>query len=195
MSIFDIKKIAGKLPAGKRRTGIMIAVDGGSGSGKTKLAEEWKAYDDSVSIIGLDDLHIPVPDSVLDKRTPLDNFNTAFDIKYITDKILKPLRAGKAARFKILNPEAANAGKIRIVKPHGIVIVEGVYSLRPQWKEFFDFRIWIKMDERRRLQSMKKRGANTTGQMKCWQKTEKWYIKTFKPETLADLTVSGRSCR
>ena len=140
-------------------------------------------------MVHLDDFHLPVPDAVLDGRSAEDNFEDAFDTGYITEKILKPLRHGRVSSHRILNPEASDYGKTRVIKPGGFVVVEGVYSLRPIWTDFYDLKIWLKMGKSMRLERMKKRGANSKSQMKCWQKTEKWYIKGIKPAALADIIL------
>jgi uridine kinase len=160
---FDVQTIAASFAD---KSPLLVTIDGGSGSGKTTLGQELASFL-SAPLISLDDFIIEANDDILDKRSPEQNFLTAFDRSAITNT-LKEHRDSSST-----------------------VIVEGVYSLRPEWADLIDFRIWIEMSPALRLERMKIRQANSQSQMRLWQSTEDWYIKTFNPVESADLIVDG----
>lgn len=191
MAFFNIEQIFANLPDRAGKGLFIIAVDGGSGAGKSVLAEEWKIFDPSARTLILDDFLINTPDEVIAKRTARENFEKCFDTGYIENHILKPLRDGKTAVFTVSNPESENYLKEFTLKPEVIIVVEGVYSHRMEWRGYFDFRIWLDLDAAKRLERMKKRSANTEMQMLCWQRTEKWYMETDNPAGTADLVINS----
>jgi para-aminobenzoate synthetase len=145
---------------------LLIAIDGGSGSGKSTLGAAL-AKKLNLALLSLDDYLIEASDAALDQRSPVQNFEQAFDLQAITREL-----AGRKQRREA-------------------VVIEGVYSHRPLWRDSIDFRIWIDMDKGRRLQSMQARGANSASQMRLWQATEDWYIQAFNPAAGADLIVQA----
>lgn len=194
MPFFNIEQIAGKVPVRDENSHCIIAIDGGSGSGKSTLAEEWKMFSPRVQVIILDDFLINAPDEVLAKRSARENFEICFDTGYIENSILAPLYEGRAAKFGVLNPRSEIYAKEFTVRPEGIIIIEGVYSHRPQWKKYFSFRIWLEMSASLRMERMRQRSANTTIEMLCWQRTEKWYMETVNPAGSADMVVQVNDC-
>ncbi len=164
---FDIQAIRAALPVIPAESPFLIAVDGGSGSGKSTLGTELAAAL-GFELLSLDEsFHIPVPDAVLDLRSPEDNFLEAFD------------RAAILARLK----------ELRVALPAKRVVIEGVYSLRPEWAGLYDFSIWIELSPAARLLRMQVRQENTPSQMRLWQATEGWYIGAHKPQARASLVL------
>ncbi|MES2202257.1 MAG: AAA family ATPase [candidate division FCPU426 bacterium] len=160
---FDIRTIIASLPTKKP---LIATIDGGSGSGKSTLGKEL-ATALAVPLVSLDDFIIAASDEILDRRSPEQNFLEAFD-------------------------RGAIAGKLKMLRDSSqTIIVEGVYSFRPEWADLIDFRIWIEISPALRLERMKVRQENSESQMRLWQATEEWYIRKFRPIEQADLVVDG----
>jgi len=164
---FDTHAIAASLPT---KQPLVIAIDGGSGSGKSTLGQELSETLQA-PLLSLDEYFVAVSDAELDQRSPVRNFFDAFDRKAIAKAL-----AEQRASCKLL-------------------VVEGVYSFRLEWSQFMDFRIWIEMPPKMRLERMKVRQENSESQMRLWQATEDWYIKEFNPLKKADLVVDGSTGR
>jgi len=172
---------------------LIIAVDGGSGSGKSTLAKEWAGQEKGVVVVPLDDFYLPVKDEVLEKRTPQADYEMAFDRERIKAQLLEPLRSGHRARYQVLDWELSQLGEWATVEPRGLVVVEGVYSHRPEWQEFMDLKIWVEVPQALRRKRAEDRGENTRIQLDCWQAAEAWYVETFNPMQAADVVVDGRT--
>ncbi len=188
--IMKILKFLPKIPIGRPFLG---AIDGGSGSGKSTLATELKNSGPNITVVHMDDFYVPVSDEVLLNRKPAEDYESCFDWKRMIDQVLKPLRDGKTARFQSLDWGLGVLREWKEVAPNGMVFIEGVYSLRPEFRSYFDFSIWVETEAQLRRDRMIARNQNTKGQMDCWQRGEEWYQRFFSPDKTASLVIDGKT--
>jgi len=188
--VLDILKLLPKAPIGRP---LLTSIDGGSGSGKSTLANELKSLDSNISIVRMDDFYVPVEEEALLRRKPEEDYESCFDWRRMLDQVLKPLRDGKTARFQALDWDMGILRDRQKVEPSGIVFVEGVYCLRPEFRPYFDFSIWVETEASLRRQRMIARKQNTLAQMDCWQRGEEWYQRLYSPNKVASLVVDGRT--
>src|SRR6186713_1367411 len=132
----------------------LIAVVGGSGAGKTWLANKLQtAFGKNVTRLSLDDFYrdrsrLPV------KRRSTINFDhpRAIDWKNV-ERVLKKFANGKAAhlpRYDFTVHERKSKGEF--VKPKCLIIMDGLWLLRrPVVRRFFSCRIYIDCPRRLRL--------------------------------------------
>ena len=77
------------------------------------------------------------------------------------------------------------------VAPTGIVVIEGVCSLRPEVRHHWDVSIYVETPTAVRIARMALRSENTSSQIGRWEAAEAFYLSAAQPATWADLVVAG----
>jgi uridine kinase len=70
------------------------------------------------------------------------------------------------------------------------VIVEGVYTLRPQLRPYLDLKVYLEVSREVRLARMLARHENTRAQIDRWMAAEQYYEEKFAPIAQADIVVT-----
>src|SRR5882762_8645182 len=84
----------------KLRRPIVVAMDGGSGAGKTTIARRLMRLTET-ALIPLDDFYQTVtPESQWPQKTVEQRLNGVFHWSRVRSEALEPLRAGKPARWR-----------------------------------------------------------------------------------------------
>jgi para-aminobenzoate synthetase len=87
----------------KVRKPIVVALDGGSGAGKTTIAEILRGLTE-IALVPLDDFYQTViPESEWPHKTVAERLNGVFDWPRVRSVALEPLRAGRAGRWHALD--------------------------------------------------------------------------------------------
>src|SRR5436853_3213353 len=83
----------------KLRRPIVVALDGGSGAGKTTIAERLTRLTE-IALVPLDDFYQTViPESEWPHKTVEQRLNGVFDWSRVRSEALEPLRAGRPGRW------------------------------------------------------------------------------------------------
>jgi uridine kinase len=175
---------------------LMVALDGRSGAGKSSLAAE---IADSVegAVVRVDDFYRDMPDTDRLKLSPTQGVERYFDWERLRDEALEPLVRGRPARFRCFDWFAGcGLTAPTIVEPHDIVIVEGVYSARPEFDDLLDLRVLVEVAEEAREQRRQQRLRTVSrddphGWDARWDAAERVYFDTIRPPDTFDLIVSG----
>ena len=188
----DIAKILAliKAASGLRST-TLIAIDGLSGAGKSTLVSHVLKELKKNSTISVDDFYRPVKNNRLESVIPEDRYDQYFDWQRLRDTVLSPLTKGVTARYGCHNWELDRLTEWREVNPGGIAIVEGVYSTRPELREFYEVTVYIHTPRVQRLARIIERQYEDTSWVEHWMETEDWYEKFEQPMKHVDLVVQG----
>lgn len=75
----------------------------------------------------------------------------------------------------------------------GIVIVEGVYSIRKELRSYYDFTIWVNCPRETRLARGLERDGEEAREMweQNWMVAEDLYVEIQKPHEWADFVIRG----
>jgi len=73
-----------------------------------------------------------------------------------------------------------------------VVLIEGVYSFRPELRRYYDFSIMVDTPQAERLRRWKERG-DPEDQLRRWNASEELYFKSTRPEDAAEMVISGAS--
>jgi uridine kinase len=163
-----------------RKQLVLLAIDGYGGSGKTTLARAIQGEFPNSAIISGDDFAIPGGGS---------------DRKRIISQVLVPLSEGKTANYQRFDWPKQALAEWREVKPHGLIIFEGVSALGEDFNTYYDFRIWIDCAHELASQRGMERDKNIYGVdhdrmwKEIWIPEEREYGKT-EPWKRADLIVN-----
>ncbi|MER5762709.1 uridine kinase [Streptomyces sp. NPDC002082] len=179
-----------RLPPARRATRL-LAVDGAGGSGKTTLATAVAARLDGAAVVHVDDFYRPMPEHEREQLDAEQGYQRYFDWERLRDQVLIPLRADRAARYQLYDWSTGRLGAWREVAAGIVVIVEGVYSARPELTPHYDLTAYVDTPRDVCLQRVRARGENSEEWILRWRAAEDHYLRTTWPRTRADLLVRG----
>ncbi|MHA7276648.1 aminodeoxychorismate synthase component I [Arthrobacter sp. Hz1] len=168
--------------AGTAVAPLIIAVDGRSGAGKTRLAVELAALlreHHTVSLFHLEDIY-----------PGWDGLESGMD-RYVAS-VLRPLAAGRTATWRAWDWAAGDDSPGRRTEPADVVIVEGVGAACRTAREFLDVSIWVDAPEEVRRSSALTRDGDTYAPFwERWARQEQTWLDHDQPQVTADLVVDG----
>ena len=203
-SLGQVLSLLEQARSGRRLT--IAAIDGCSGSGKTTLAsaivEEWPA----AAIVHVDDFYHPMDLAEMATLGPEDGFHRAFDWQRLRDEVLAPLVAGDSARYRRYDWGADVVGAaLTEVSPRGLVVVEGVYALYDELRDYYSAAVFVDTSAEVRRQRCLERAGDEFAAARdrasaergaafwvdLWMAAEDWYVERSRPHEWADLVVAG----
>ena len=169
----------------------LVAIDGLGGAGKSTLAEQLrKAIELSVIVRG-DDFYTPVSVTERTKLGPEDGYNHYFDWQRLRDDVLEPLAKELRAQYRRHDWETDRLAESHVVEPGGVVILEGVYSTRPQLRPYLGVTVYIDTPREQRLARMLSRRYEDLSWVERWMGAEDWYEEHERPKKHVDLVLRG----
>jgi uridine kinase len=172
---------------------IVVALDGYSGCGKSTLAA-WLAESTGAVTVHCDDFYRDLTDEVRRALTPSQGVDQYFDWQRLRDEALVPLGEGRAARFRCYDWEAGGGlGDVVEVRPAEVVIVEGVYSARPELAELVDVAVYVDAPQPVRRARIAARGHGNDECNERWDAAEKVYFGQIRPPESFPYHASGVS--
>ena len=173
---------------------FFVAVVGGTGSGKSTVAERIVAAmpAGSVSVIAHDNYYRPRPDLTLAERELL-NFDhpDALDNRLLIEH-LDALRAGAPVEVPLYDfATHLRLGTTECVPPTRVVIVEGILLLvDPELRARLDLKLYVDTDADVRVLRRLKRDMETRG--RSFAQVKKQYYETVRPMHLQFVEPSKR---
>jgi uridine kinase len=174
---------------------LVVAVDGRSGAGKSTLARQLLAAIDAALVEG-DLFYRDMPDDQRAVLTPEEGVARYFDWERLRDQALVPLRRGDAAGFRPFDwRRGVGLASPVIVLPRPVVIVEGVYSARPEFDGLVDLRVLVETDEGERHGRLGRRVHDLGAWTVRWEAAEEVYFTRVRPPGSFHLRVWGGTAR
>lgn len=162
----------------KDRQTLFVAIDGFGGSGKSTLAKELKnALGEGVDIVSLDDFSYPA------------------DKKRLIEQIIAPLKNSTKAKYQKYDWDSKSLKEWLTIEPGSIVIIEGLTSLHPELRKYYDLTIWLSMDqgsasERGINRDLNEYGVDVRNKWENeWKPMEKEYVESYRPQDTADFIL------
>ena len=134
---------------------IVIAVDGGSASGKTtlsRLLEELYCC----TVFHTDDFFLQ-PFQRTEERLAETGGN--IDRERFISEVLEPLAAGKDVSYISFDCSAMSLEKGRLICPERLVIIEGAYSMHPAFGQYWDLSVFLDVSENAQRERIMKRNS------------------------------------
>ena len=176
----------------KKQKTFLIGIDGCGGSGKSTLANKLKKDCSDVTIVHMDDFYLPSSQRIKahpDKKP----IGADFDWERMLKDVIEPLSRNKEGCYQRYDWKKDNLSEWHTVPVGGIVIIEGVYSLRNELVDEYDYTIWVDCPRGTRLSRGLERDGEGARDMweNNWMISEDLYVEEHKPLERVDLVVNG----
>ena len=185
---YDLEPLFKRIDELCMRQGAIIAIDGGSGSGKTTLAQAIKnrygAY-----VIHMDDFYLPK-----EKRSQkrLDELAGHMDKERFLETVLVPLSLGKDIAYRPYLCKEGVFGKEQSLFPDKLTVIEGSYSLYPDFTKYYSLTVFLDVDEEKRKERILARCESREGAkafFDTWIPLENAYFKATDIKDRCDLII------
>ena len=166
---------------------LRVAIDGGSASGKTTLANRL-GQELGCPVVHMDDFFLP-PTLRSEDRLNQPGGNVHYE--RFASEVLPGLKTGTGFSYGVFDCSTMAVTHRRTVAPSEIVIVEGAYSLHPALAEAYDLKIFLQVPPA--LQSARilhRNGAEKQAVFLAkWIPLEHRYFTACKVKDRADLVL------
>ncbi|QQE77072.1 kinase [Alicyclobacillus sp. SO9] len=176
---------------------LVVGVDGLSRAGKTTMVNETQKK--------LVEKRLPVCVFHLDHYIveSRNRYHTGFeewyeyyelqwDVRYLRQRLFEKVQHAEEIRLPFYDVERdETVTKSVVIQSDAIVMIEGVFLQREEWRRFFDFVIYVDCPRTTRFERESPRTAVQIEKfVKRYWKAEDHYLKTVSPISTADLVVS-----
>jgi uridine kinase len=200
--------LAGRIIELQRPHPIRVGLDGPDAAGKTTLAEELVAplegYGRPVIRASIDGFHNPARiryarGSVAPEGYYCDSFNYGM----LTESVLAPLGPGGSRRYSAAvfdyRTDSPLPIEIRVAEENAILLFDGVFLLRPELAEYWDFTIFVHASFEVTLARAEQRDAAFLGSVEEVRKRyqqryipgQKLYFAECRPQERAQVVIDN----
>lgn len=177
---------------GNRYTPVLVAIDGGSGAGKSTFALK-VALETDATVIDGDDFYAGGSDELWDAMSPAEKADHCINWRR-QRPVLETLARGEPASWRAYDWESDDgrlAERPTLADPAPVIILEGVYSGRPELADLFDLRVlYDAPDEVRRARIVEREGEGHNVEWnQRWDEAERWYFTEVMPPETFDLVL------
>lgn len=180
---------------------FIIAIDGLSGAGKTTIVNHLKDKLDNVLVIHIDD-------HIVERKKRYDTgyeewyeyYQLQWDTVYLEEELYKKLHQNDDhLHLSFYNKDHDSfVNKTIPLSPYQIIIIEGIFLLREEWKNYYDYIIFLDCPKEIRYERVLVRDAyiGDKGQIvdkyenRYWV-AEEYYLNKQSPLTIAHCIVKS----
>ena len=167
---------------------LTVAVEGGSASGKTTLSSVLsEVYD--VAVFHMDDFFLR-PEQRTAER--LSEIGGNVDRERFIGEVLCSLRKGEAVCYRPFDCGEMALGDSVTVEPCRLNVVEGVYSMHPEFKDYYGLAVFLDIDkEYQRARVLRRNGESLAKRFFSeWIPREDAYFSAFSVKKRCDIVIS-----
>ena len=173
-----------------RKGHAIIALEGGSASGKTTLAGILQQVYDC-NVFHMDDFFLRP-----EQRTPqrLAEVGGNVDRERFSDEVLSSLGQGRSVRYRRFDCSTQTLGETITVEPKKLTLVEGVYATHPAFSRYYDLAVFLDIDAAYQKERILKRNAPALAQrfFDEWIPLENIYFQGTGIKDRSDLVLPIR---
>lgn len=173
-----------------RHEPYFLALDGHSAAGKSTLSRALMAGLERCQVIQGDDFYRVMDAAARMALTPAEGYARYFDWQRLEAQVLRPLRAGQTARYQAYDWETNALGAWQTARPEGVLVVEGVYSARPELAGYYDAVVYVEAPPAARWQRQRERG-DAGEWIERWEAAEADYLRTSGLRERADVVYAA----
>lgn len=167
---------------------VLVAIDGPCGGGKTTLAAAL-AERFSCNVFHMDDFFLP-PERRTEQRLAQPGGNV--DRERFYGQVLCPLKAGGVFSYRPYDCKTDTLKAPENVEPKRLSIIEGSYSMHPQFGDPYDLKVFLSVDPGLQRQRIEQRPAHLRERFfQLWIPLENRYFETFSIRAGCDLILDG----
>jgi len=164
---------------------VLVAIDGHSAAGESTLAQTLQKRLEAQLVAG-DDFYRVMDET---ERFSLDaeaGYKYYFDWERLAAEVLESLTDRRRARYQVYNWITGALGDYKEMAPHGTILVEGVYSVRPELRRYYDACLLVETPQRAREERQERRADASEAWLGRWEAAERYYLERY---SYADLIV------
>ena len=166
---------------------LLVAIDGGSASGKTTLAALLaRVYD--CSVFHMDDFFLR-PEQRTEERLAEPGGNV--DRERFYEEVREPLTTGKTVTFRRYDCRTQTLADPATITPKALNIVEGAYSMHPLLADSYDLTVFLKIPPEVQRARILARNGPEVGErfFTRWIPLEQRYFDALDPAGRCDLIL------
>lgn len=173
----------------KNKSRVLIAIDGPCAGGKSTFAEMLgQKYD--CNIFHMDDFFLP---SIKRTDERLKEAGGNIDYERFEDEIVRNLLCDcnfSYGKYSCREEKIIETVQISVKK---LNIIEGVYSLHPNFSDIYDLKIFINTDKEEQLKRLKTRAPEKLEKFITeWIPKENAYFDKFKIKSVCDFVIDNK---
>ena len=169
------------------RERVLVAIDGGSASGKTTLGALLQSIY-ACPVFHMDDFFLRP-----EQRTP-ERFSEPggnVDRERFLSEVLLPLREGKAVDYRRFDCKTFTIAPPRRIEPGRLNIIEGAYAMYPDLAPYYDLTVFLAVSAEKQRERILKRNAPAQAELffNRWIPFEQRYFAALNVPERCDLTI------
>ena len=180
------------------RQRFILGIDGLSRSGKTTFAENLR---DVLSQAQKDVCLFHLDDHIVDRTNRYntgheewyEHYNLQWNVEYLRESLFTKVRKGGEVTTQFYNAELGQQlTKTVLIPSKCVVIIEGVFLQRSEWREFFDYLVYLDCprDVRFNREQENTRRNIEKFRNRYW-KAENHYLNFVRPLEHADMLIKS----
>jgi uridine kinase len=203
-----IENLASTIARLERSHPVRVAIDGVDASGKTTIADELAL---SVASLGrpvirasIDDFHNPAATRMRrGMASPEGYFYDSFNYAALLESLLRPLGPDGSLSFRRAIFDYRTDRPARVLRersqPNAILILDGVFLLRPELRAHFEFSIFLRVDFTIAIARAEDRDLGFLGSIeeirRRYQKRyvpgQQLYLEQVQPQRFASVVINN----
>ena len=169
----------------------LVAIDGLTCAGKSTLASQVAGALQDATVVGIDGFYRPMAAGERAMLGPRESYDLYFDWERLLRDVLIPLSRHSRARYRRHDWVANGLAEWHQIEPRTVIIVEGVYSTRPELRPYFNVTVYVDAPRDVRLARLLDRRYADTSWVDHWMAVEDWYVEHVHPTKAVGLVVRG----
>ncbi|WP_303981964.1 kinase [Niallia circulans] len=189
-----INAIAASIPTPAKGKRVVVGIDGLSRSGKTTIVKKLQAClhekGFSVTVLHLDDYIVQRNRRYHTSYEEWhEYYHLQWDVQALQESLFKKLKDKTVLQLCKYNPDSDTHQIEKISLLHtDLIIMEGVFLQRKEWREFFDFILYLDCSmETRFARESKETQQNLNKFKNRYWKAEDYYVNTEYPKERANM--------
>ena len=181
----------------------IVAIDGMDAAGKSilasELAEELRDRGLLVSEASIDGYHNPRAIRMVRGRdSPEGYYRDSFNLESLREHLLDPFMAGHEYRLQMFDhrEDSPDPSMLYEFKPGTVLVFDGVFSLRPELRRYWDLTIYLSITEEESVRRGIERDPGDKEELCRRYKArytpgQRLYKAEAKPEEKADMVIDN----